>query len=120
MSNGSSTGTGLRPIPAKICEVTAFSCTSAGVERGSTAGSRRWPENVKADATAGCVFGSELIENGAPFDADGRDRRCSEFVCWKDSRAGKEQGKRCQQMRAEPDSLRTQCVAPGANACPLA
>ena len=60
MSNGSSTGTGLRPIPVKICEVTAFNCSSAGVERGSYAGSRRWPENVKADATAGWVLISDL------------------------------------------------------------
>jgi hypothetical protein len=55
VSNGSSTGTGLRPIPVKICEVTAFSCTSAGIERGSNAGSRRWPEKVKSGATAGWV-----------------------------------------------------------------
>ena len=31
------TGSG---VPVKICDVTAFSCTSAGVERGSNAGSR--------------------------------------------------------------------------------
>ena len=82
MSNGSSTGTGLRPIPAKICEVMAFNCTSAGVERGSQAGTRRWPENVKAEAIAGWVLISdaELIEHRAPFDAHGRDRRCPELV----------------------------------------
>ena len=59
MSNGSSTGTGLRPIPVKICEVTAFSCTSAGIDRGSNAGRRRRPENVNAGTTAGWVPISE-------------------------------------------------------------
>ena len=60
MSNGNSTGTGLRPMPSKIGDVIAFNCTSAGMVRGSKAGSRRWPENVKADATAGWVLISDL------------------------------------------------------------
>ena len=58
-TDGSSTGTALRPMPVKICDVAALSCTSAGVERGSNAGNRRWPENVKADATAGCALISD-------------------------------------------------------------
>ena len=33
----------------------AFSCTSAGVERGSHAGTRRWPANVNREAIAGWV-----------------------------------------------------------------
>ena len=73
MSNGSSTGTRLRPIPVKIGDVTAFNCSSAGMVRGSEAGSRRWPENVKADATAGRAvdLGSQLVEGGTPFDPHG-------------------------------------------------
>ena len=59
MSNGSSTGTALREIPVKIGEVTAFSCTSAGVARGSNAGNRRQLEKIKSDATAGWVLISE-------------------------------------------------------------
>ncbi len=43
-------------MPVKIGEVIAFNCTSAGVERGSEAGTRRWPENVKAEAIAGWVL----------------------------------------------------------------
>ena len=59
LSNGSSTGIGLRSMPAKIFEVTALSCISAGVERGSEAGTRRWPEKVKAEATDGVALISE-------------------------------------------------------------
>ena len=46
-------------MPGKIGEVTAFSCTSAGVERGSQPGTRRWLAKVKADAIAGWVLISE-------------------------------------------------------------
>src|SRR5882762_2449959 len=60
LSNGSSTGTGLRPMPGKIGDVTAFNCTSAGVERGSDGQTRRCPENVNADATDGWVLISDL------------------------------------------------------------
>ena len=59
MSNGNSTGTGLRPIPANIAELIAFSCTSAGVERGSHAGTRRWLAKVKVEAIAGWVLISD-------------------------------------------------------------
>jgi hypothetical protein len=55
VSKGSSTGTGLRPIPVKICDVTAFSCTRAGMDRGSNPGGRRRPKKVNAGATAGWV-----------------------------------------------------------------
>src|ERR1700710_2181803 len=58
-SNGSSTGTGLRPMPENISDVTAFNCTSAGVERGSEGQARRWPENVNVDATDGWVLISD-------------------------------------------------------------
>src|SRR5579871_3459747 len=40
-------------MPAKIGEVTALSCTSAGMERGSEAVTRRWTEKVKSEATDG-------------------------------------------------------------------
>ena len=46
-------------MPAKADDVIAFSCTSAGIERGSHAGTRRWPANVNRVATAGCVLISE-------------------------------------------------------------
>src|ERR1700754_2994821 len=46
-------------MPGKICDVTAFNCTSAGVERGSDGQTRRWPENVNADATDGWVLISD-------------------------------------------------------------
>ena len=66
-------------MPVKICEVTALSCTSAGIERGSEAGTRRWPAKVKLDGDRGLRLdlGAELVERCAPFDADGRDRRAS-------------------------------------------
>ena len=114
MSNGNSTGTGLRPIPAKICDVTAFSCTSAGADRGSNAGSRRRPEKRERrhDRGLGTDLGPELIERGMPFDAHGRNRGRPEFVGGETRSAGDERRESCQQTRDEPDSLHTQCVAP--------
>src|SRR5258705_11297573 len=46
-------------MPGKICDVTAFNCTSAGVERGSDGQTRRWPENVNADVTDGWALISD-------------------------------------------------------------
>src|SRR5262245_16298749 len=40
-------------MPRKISEVTALSCTKAGNERGSEAGTRRWLAKLKRDAMAG-------------------------------------------------------------------
>ncbi|MBA7677505.1 hypothetical protein ES703_85763 [subsurface metagenome] len=37
VSNGSSTGMGLRRMPVKTSDVMALSCISAGIERGSDA-----------------------------------------------------------------------------------
>ncbi|MGY4418623.1 hypothetical protein ACVWY2_001048 [Bradyrhizobium sp. JR6.1] len=42
-------------MPGKSGDVAAFSCTSAGVARGSVAGTRRCPANVKPEAMAGRV-----------------------------------------------------------------
>src|SRR5258705_10827293 len=46
-------------MPGKICDVTAFNCTSAGVERGSDGQTRRWPENVNAETTDGWALISD-------------------------------------------------------------
>ena len=42
--------------PGEEAALTAFSCTSAGMVRGSYAGTRRWPANVKREAIAGRVL----------------------------------------------------------------
>ena len=119
MSNGSSTGTGLRPMPGKIGEVIAFSCTSAGVERGSQRGHPALARKGEGgrDRGLGVDLGAQLIEHGAPFDADGRDRRCPEFLGDAPATiaAGKSSKQKAASQRAsEADSLGTQCVAPGA------
>ena len=45
----------LRPIPVKIWEVVALSCTKAGSERGSEAANRYRRANVNAGTTEGRV-----------------------------------------------------------------
>jgi hypothetical protein len=81
VSNGSSTGTGLRPDPGKDLRGHRVELEQRRHRARIGAASRRWPENVKAARRRLRVdLGSELIERRAPFDADGRDRRRSEFV----------------------------------------
>src|ERR1700743_1852476 len=46
-------------MPVKISEVTALSCTSAGIERGSDAGTRNWAAKEKLEAAAGAAESSE-------------------------------------------------------------
>src|SRR6185437_16208307 len=58
-SKGSSTGTGLRSMPLKICEVTPLSCTSAGIDLGSKPLTWRRMAKAKLEATAGAVSSSE-------------------------------------------------------------
>jgi hypothetical protein len=53
VSNGNNTGTGLRPMPAKIGDVTAFSWTSAGNAWGSNAGGRCGEESANDGAAGG-------------------------------------------------------------------
>jgi len=60
VSNGSSTGIGLCPMPVKIVEVTAFNCTKAGIERGSDAGSRQRRAKMKSGAIELCALSSIL------------------------------------------------------------
>jgi hypothetical protein len=43
-------------MPGKTGEVIALSCTSAGRERGSQLGARRWLAKVKAEMTAGWLL----------------------------------------------------------------
>ena len=115
MSNGNSTGTGLRPIPANRLALIAFSCTSAGVERGSHAGTRRWPANVKSgsDRGPGGDLGAELIEDRPPFDADGRDRRRPELFGG-GAEPGREANKGCQPTHEQADSHLFNASPPGA------
>jgi hypothetical protein len=103
---------GLRPIPGKIGEVTALSCTSAGRERRSEAGTRRWLAKVRRETIAGADLGTKLIEDRAPFDAHGRDRRRSEFLGRSGRAAGEGQNESSQPNNDQADSFRFQCVAP--------
>ena len=64
------------------------------------------------DRRPGVDLGSQLIEGRTPFDAHGRDRRRAELIGDSSGRTGEEQNERCQPTRDEPDSLRSQCVAP--------
>ena len=79
----------------------AFSCTSAGVARGSEGGHPPLAGEGEGgcDRRLGADFGAELIERRAPFDADGRDRRGAEFFGAKRRCAGQMQTEGCQPTR---------------------
>jgi len=52
-------------MPVKIGEVTALSCTSAGVDRGSAAGTRCWLTKAKSGPRAGTVPSSARVWSSA-------------------------------------------------------
>src|ERR1700744_3576735 len=52
-------------MPVKISEVTALSCTNAGIERGSDAATRNWAAKEKLEAAAGAADSSERSSSSA-------------------------------------------------------